>query len=345
MPGEISSGDRLTYAIIGIIIISAILAFWDFAGIIIIAGSFTIFLLPAHRYLCRYMRDGFSSAILTTAIAVGIVGAIYIAAIVLYDNIDYLMSLINSILEWFNNELFSGGSDYGGKVNPLPWISDFFQSSLDEVRNYLLGLLVMAPMLAIKIMILFLSIFLFLLFGEKLYAEIEGILPEDSYSTIEILRDSVVDMLYALFNVHIAVALAVFFISFPVFYLLGYGHIMFYAVLSGILALIPIFGPVVLIAFLILYAVSVSDWYGLALILAIAWPLLCAIPDWWMRPVLMGKRASINPVLMFVAFFGGIAVMGILGFIMGPIFIALLIGCYRILITKFGDDGRADSLI
>jgi predicted PurR-regulated permease PerM len=345
MPGDMSRGDRLTYAIIGIILIAAIWSFWDFAGVIIIAGSFSIFLLPAHRYLCRYMRGGFSSAILTTAVAVGIVGAVYIAAIVLYDNIDYLMYLINSILWWLNNELFSGVSGFGEKVNPLPWVSDFFRSSLDDMRNYLLGLLVMAPMLLIKIMILFLSIFLFLLFGEKIYADIEGILPEESLSTISIMRDSVVDMLYALFNVHIAVAMVVFFISFPVFYILGYEHIMFYAVISGILALIPIFGPVILIAFLVLYAVSVSDWYGLAVIIAVAWPLLCAVPDWWMRPVLMGKRASMNSVIMFIAFFGGIAAMGILGFIMGPIFIALLIGCYRILLHKFGDEQDVSSVL
>ncbi|EHQ34966.1 protein of unknown function UPF0118 [Methanoplanus limicola DSM 2279] len=345
MPGDISSGDRLTYVIIGIIIIAAILAFWDFAGVIIIAGSFSVFLLPAHRYLCRYMRGGFSSAILTTAVAVGIVVAVYVAAIVLYDNIDYLMYLINSILWWLNNELFSGVSGFGEKVNPLPWISDFFRSSLDDMRNYLISLLVMAPMVLIKVMILFLSIFLFLLFGEKIYAEIEGILPEESLSTISIMRDSVVDMLYALFNVHIAVGLAVFFIAFPVFYILGYEHIMFYAVISGILALIPIFGPVILIAFLVLYAVSVSDWYGLAIIIVVAWPLLCAIPDWWMRPVLMGKRTSINSVIMFIAFFGGIAAMGILGFIMGPIFIALLIGCYRILLHKFGDKQDVSSAL
>ncbi|WP_245543622.1 AI-2E family transporter [Methanoplanus limicola] len=331
--------------IIGIIIIAAILAFWDFAGVIIIAGSFSVFLLPAHRYLCRYMRGGFSSAILTTAVAVGIVVAVYVAAIVLYDNIDYLMYLINSILWWLNNELFSGVSGFGEKVNPLPWISDFFRSSLDDMRNYLISLLVMAPMVLIKVMILFLSIFLFLLFGEKIYAEIEGILPEESLSTISIMRDSVVDMLYALFNVHIAVGLAVFFIAFPVFYILGYEHIMFYAVISGILALIPIFGPVILIAFLVLYAVSVSDWYGLAIIIVVAWPLLCAIPDWWMRPVLMGKRTSINSVIMFIAFFGGIAAMGILGFIMGPIFIALLIGCYRILLHKFGDKQDVSSAL
>lgn len=345
MPKDMISGDRLTYVIIGIIIIAAIWAFWDFAGVIIIAGSFSIFLLPAHRYLCRYMRGGFSSLILTTAVAVGIVVAVYIAAIVLYDNIDYLMYLINSILWWLNNELFSGVSGFGEKVNPLPWISDFFRSSLDDMRNYLISLLVMAPMVLIKVMILFLSIFLFLLFGEKIYAEIEGILPEESLSTISIMRDSVVDMLYALFNVHIAVALAVFFIAFPVFYILGYEHIMFYAVISGILALIPIFGPVILIAFLVLYAVSVSDWYGLAIIIVVAWPLLCAIPDWWMRPVLMGKRTSINSVIMFIAFFGGIAAMGILGFIMGPIFIGLLIGCYRILLHKFGDEQDVSSAL
>lgn len=151
-------------------------------------------------------------------------------------------------------------------------------------------------------------------------------------------------MLYAVFNVHIAVAFIVFVFSFPVFYLLGYDHILFFAVLSTIMALIPVFGPVVLIAFLALYAISISDWTGLLIILAVAWPLLCAIPDWWMRPMLMGKRAKVNGVLMFIAFFGGIAVMGVLGFIMGPVFIALLIACYKVIVNGYNaPESSSDS--
>ena len=57
----------------------------------------------------------------------------------------------------------------------------------------------------------------------------------------------------------------------------------------------------------------------------------------------MGQRAKVNGVLMFIAFFGGIAVMGVMGFILGPVFIALLIACYQIFIREFSPQSRSSK--
>ncbi len=246
------------------------------------------------------------------------------------QNSDFFLEIVYSIIFWLNSVFMNGN------LQPIsgPFIvaSDFFMQIVEFAQSWALKILTMAPLVAIKILILFLSMYLFLVFGDDFYYKIRSQIPESAISAIQLYEKSVLDMLYAVFNVHIAVAFIVFLLSFPLFYILGYDHILFFAVLSTILALIPVFGPVILIAFLALYTISISDWTGLLIVMGIAWPLLCAIPDWWLRPVLMGKRASVNGVLMFIAFFGGIAVMGVLGFIMGPIFVALIIASYKIII-------------
>jgi predicted PurR-regulated permease PerM len=48
----------------------------------------------------------------------------------------------------------------------------------------------------------------------------------------------------------------------------------------------------------------------------------------------MGKRIGIHPVIMMIGILGGISVMGMVGLIIGPLFIALLISSYIILIDK-----------
>jgi len=54
----------------------------------------------------------------------------------------------------------------------------------------------------------------------------------------------------------------------------------------------------------------------------------------YLRPVLMGKRVEIHPVIIFIGFFGGMATMGLVGFILGPLLLSLLIGGYQIVVQE-----------
>lgn len=329
------SGVLTVYLVIIIVFLSALAAFWDLVGVLIVSASFAFVLMPLQNRMKLKTGRGISAALITIAVALCISAAFYITAVVTIQNSEFFFEMMNSVLLWLNSVFIKGDSVYFS--DPFMLTADFFLQIIADAEEWALKILSMAPMIAIKVIILFLSIYLFLVFGADFYSSIRLKIPESAAYAFNLYEESLSDMLYAVFNVHIAVAVIVFLLSFPVFYILGYGHILFFAVLSTILALIPVFGPVILIAFLALYAVSISDWEGLLIIIIVAWPLLCAIPDWWLRPVLMGKRAKINGVLMFIAFFGGIAVMGILGFIMGPIFVALMIASYRI-ITGTGPD-------
>ena len=49
-----------------------------------------------------------------------------------------------------------------------------------------------------------------------------------------------------------------------------------------------------------------------------------------MRPVLVGRRVKIHPLIMFVGLIGGLLTMGIAGFVLGPLIIVLLMKSYRI---------------
>ena len=325
------SGLLLIYFIILIVGLSAIVVFSSLIGVLIVAASLALVLMPAQRYLAGKMRQGISAAVITTLVAVLIIAAFYVTAVVIINDSGFFLDMIKSITAWLNSILFNVRAE---KISgTLAVSSDVFLQIIERTKEWSFELLSLAPQILMKTLILFLSMYLFLVFGDNLYSDFTSVLPRSVMPSIKIFEKSVIDMLYALFNVHIVVALIVFVISFPVYYVLGYGHIMFFAILSTVLALIPVLGPVVMIAFLALYAISISDWQGLIIILAVAWPLLCAIPDWWIRPFLMGKRTKISGVVMFIAFFGGIMAMGIVGFILGPVLVALVIACYRIIIA------------
>jgi predicted PurR-regulated permease PerM len=324
-------GLMVIYFIILIVALSAIVVFRSLLGVLIVGASLALVLMPAQRYLGQKMRHGISAAIITTMVAIFIFAAFYVTIVVTINNSRFFLDMINSIITWLNSFLFNVNAKEISDTFAVT--SDLFLQIVEKTEEWFFGLLSMAPEIIMKTLILFLSMYLFLVFGDGIHANVRSKLPHSIMPSVKIFEKSVIDMLYAVFNVHIVVALIVFIMSFPVYYVLGYDHILFFAVLSTILALIPVLGPVVMIAFLALYAISISDWWGLAIIVAVAWPLLCAIPDWWFRPFLMGKRTRISGVVMFIAFFGGIMAMGIVGFIIGPVVVALVIACYRIIIN------------
>jgi len=320
--------DRLTLILITAIFFTAVVAFWGLINAVIVALVLAIVLMPLQREICRVIRPSLSSFVITSSVIALFSVVLYYSVRTIYDNIGYIREITTTTATWI---IEITGIGKGTETI----FDDITGSIMAEASHYLLGVISRFGFIAIEILIIFLLLFLLLIFGDQFYQEIISTIPASSIEILYIFRKSIIDVLYALFNVHVLIALIVFLLAIPFYSVLGYGHVAFWATFSGIFALIPIFGPVIIIGFVALYALALQDWYAFTLTIVIGWPLLCAIPDWYLRPKLMGKRAKVNGVLMFIAFFGGIAVMGVMGFILGPVFIALLIACYRVFIQEF----------
>jgi predicted PurR-regulated permease PerM len=70
---------------------------------------------------------------------------------------------------------------------------------------------------------------------------------------------------------------------------------------------------------------------ALMLLILIGYPVVCAFPDLFIRPVLMGRRTCIHPVIMWIGFVGGLYTLGLVGFVLGPLILVLLITGFHIL--------------
>jgi predicted PurR-regulated permease PerM len=142
----------------------------------------------------------------------------------------------------------------------------------------------------------------------------------------------VVNTMYAIYIVSVEVAVLGFALGLPIYYLLGYPAPVQLAILSGLSMFIPIVGSLVVMLFLILYNLSTGNTTGLVIALIVIYPIVLWIPGSLVRSRLMGKRIGIHPVIMMIGIIGGISIMGMIGLILGPLFIALLMSSYLILI-------------
>ncbi len=92
----------------------------------------------------------------------------------------------------------------------------------------------------------------------------------------------------------------------------------------GIAQLIPLVGSAAIILVFTLYLIALGDYRGAAVMVLVGYPLMSGWLDFYYRPVMMGKRVAINPILMMIAILVGIPFMGFVGFILGPVLMALL---------------------
>lgn len=337
MAADLSRIDILTFVLIAAIIIAAAVAFWPLVDVIILALSLAVVVLPLHWWFCRYMRAEVAAALTTFVIFLLIFAAIAFTGAVIYQNSDYLAEIVSTILSWINAAPTDPGTF--GTV-PSGSISEWITALIAKGEAYLTSLVSAAPMLVVKVIVFFLALFMFIYKGDDIRLEIMDHLPGRIRRSVHVMTETTVNTLYAIYIVHVATAVITFILAIPFFYFLGFDHVLFYAVIAAIFQLIPIIGPTLLMLFLGIYALSIGDLRAVLLIIFIGYPVVCAFPDVYLRPLLMGHRAAIHPVLMWIGFFGGLAVMGIIGFVLGPMFIALIISGYHILLQQLhGEDG------
>lgn len=122
------------------------------------------------------------------------------------------------------------------------------------------------------------------------------------------------------------------------FAIVGITSAVFWGVLMGFLSLLPVVGawPVWVPATVYLFSTGRA---GRAILLIALCGGLGATIDNILRPMLLGGRASLNGLLVFISVLGGIAVFGVLGVVLGPIVVATAVG----IVDVYSEADRLES--
>ena len=312
----------LVLALILIILIVS----WSYIAVAIFAASLAVVGMPLYRKLHRRLPAPLSAGIVTTLISVIIAAVLAVIAAVLVSDSSTLSEMLNSIIAFVGN-IFNlpVGADAGDSV-----VSTILNVLSPALPEFVVSAASVGVYVVIGCILFYAMLYLFLIFGEKICADIWSIIPEQSRPNVGLMAGRTKDILFSLYIVNFIVALITFALAVPFFFLLGYGHVIFYSVLCGLFALVPVLGPLMVIIFVAVYAISIGDWFGLILTVTMGYFLTCILTDFFIRPKLTARRGKIRPMLMFVGFFGGAAVMGLLGFVLGPVLLVLGIAAYEI---------------
>ncbi|MEN6342774.1 MAG: AI-2E family transporter [Methanospirillum sp.] len=320
------------WVIVLAIFAAAALVFWPLIGVSVLAASLAVVLFPLQRRLTRRMRPFFAALLLTVVVGATLVLAIAVTIAVILQNIGFIEELVGTILA---AATVPAANPFAGVLPiDLAQVTDAIRSEIGSFSTSLQGMVGELPMVSLEIIVFFLVLHLTLEEGEETGLRLLHALPDQMLRPVTRLWAMAVDVMYSIFVVHFATAFVTFLVALPFFWILGYGHILFFAVLSGVFQLVPFLGQTVILLVLGGYALAIGDVRGLLLVLFVGYPFVAAIPDLVMRPLLMGARTGIHPAVMFIGFFGGITLLGFVGIVLGPLLLALAVGAYGIIVEE-----------
>jgi predicted PurR-regulated permease PerM len=319
--------DQFPSILLIILIILAFAVFWSIMDMVLLGASLAIVLIPLHHRLSLHMRPWISASLMTLAV-LGIFSAMGLITLAIFSaNSSTLTQMFTTIENWLNNPL-TNPMTYGVPLSKTS-LSVLLQEGTGLFVDYQKTLVTYLPVILFKMFVFFFTLFMLFLRGEELRMKLIEHVPAALKKYINRLSDATSDTLYAIYYVQIAIAVLTFFMAIPVFYLLGYGDIIFYAYFAAFCELIPIMGSSVAFILIGSYAQAIGDTRGVLILFFLGYLIVSLVPEVYVRPVLVGRRVKVHPVIMFIGIVGGILTMGLAGFVLGPLIIVLLITSYR----------------
>ena len=172
-----------------------------------------------------------------------------------------------------------------------------------------------------------LTVFVFVLYyllvdGDALLSWLRTVSPF-SPSTVDRIYERTDRLLYAVLFGNLLVAIVQGVLVGIGFAALGIPNAILWTIATVVLALLPVIGASVVWLPAVGYLLVVGQ-PVVAVVLFAYGTLVVSLSDNYLRPVVGGREAQLNPGLFVVGIFGGLAVFGVMGLFFGPVVLGLL---------------------
>ena len=308
--------------VIFLVIVSLMIVF-PVLNMIILGAILAYGVRPVARRIQSKLK--FSSLSILLAIIVILIPLVLLVAYIVIELMAIFSGASSSSTYVDINAALSSISTY------LPWrfdvnsISTSINSSLQEIGRYVLNYLakfVSSLMnVTLDLFILVCSVFYFVRDGDKCLNFVRDFVPDDSKDFFDNTVESVKDVLRSIFYGHFLTSVIIGIFGAIGYSLLGYPYGIFLGVLTGILQLIPVFGPWPIYWALFFMDIFAGN-YPRAIVVLLFGFFLSTI-DMYIRPALSSHYAEIHPLILLIGFLSGPLVYGIVGFIVGPLILGI----------------------
>ena len=284
----------------------------------IILGAILAYLVhPVANWIQSKLK--YSSVSIILAMIVVLIPLILLVGYICYEISSFITSLLAS------NYYLDADSIISMLPMDVASVNSSLNSSITEVAKYILNYAVtfLSKFLNITLdlFILVCSVFYFVRDGDKCISFMRDFVPDDSKEFFDSTLESVRDVLRSIFYGHFLTSVIIGIFGAIGYSILGYPYGIFLGVLTGILQLIPIFGPWPI--YWALFFIDILEGNYPRAVIVLLFGFFLSTIDMYIRPALSSHYADIHPLILLVGFLAGPLVYGIVGFIVGPLILGI----------------------
>ena len=200
-------------------------------------------------------------------------------------------------------------------------LNAYFKDIATFILNHTASFLSKFANIILDLFILVCSVFYFVRDGDKCLNFIKDFVPDDSKDFFDNTIESVKDVLRSIFFGHFLTSVIIGIFGCIGYTILGYPYGIFLGVITGILQLIPVFGPWPI--YWALFFIDIASGNYPRAIIVLLFGFFLSTVDMYIRPALSSHYAYIHPLILLIGFLSGPLVYGIVGFIIGPLILGI----------------------
>jgi predicted PurR-regulated permease PerM len=308
-------------------IIMLFLLFKPYFAFLALGAILAVLLFPLNIYLRKYVKNRIASSLIMTLLVILLI--IIPSAYLGYEITKEATSAYNLITSSNYSKISETisrvlGFDFRIEDYILPMSNTLVQNLSNSIPQ-LIGTI---TDFTIKLFLMFFLIYYAFKEGDILLANFMNILPISQSHKDQILDEGNV-VLYGVLHGQLLVSLIQGALGGLGFWIFGFPNPIFWGFIMAILAFVPMLGTALVWLPASLIQLSLGNNFGAIGMLLYGGIIVMNI-DNVLKPLIIGKRTGMHPMLVLLGIFGGIQFFGIIGMIIGPVIVAICI-----LVIKF----------
>jgi len=341
--------QRSFLILLGIVTLLFALLLRPFWSAIFWATAITILFTPLQRHLLTRLGNRRNLSALLTLLICSVIVVLPVLAL-LSAFIQEGSNLYNMI----QSQEIRPGQYIDRVVSAIPFVPSVMERTgvdIDSIRSYLSNSAIgMSELLAqqalsigrntlsvtVKLALMLYLAFFLLRDGESLVSLMKAAVPL-SETRKSLLFNKFVEVTRATIKGNLLVAIVQGALGGIIFWILDIPGPVLWTVVMAFLSLIPAVGAALVWVPASIYLYAIGDWVSASILVAYG-ALIIGLADNVLRPILVGRDTKLPDYIVLFSTMGGIALIGINGFVVGPLVAAVFLAFWNIFIADMNSD-------
>jgi predicted PurR-regulated permease PerM len=294
-----------------------------FMNYLLLGAILTVLCFPLHQRLIKRMHSGLAAGLILLGVALIVILPSFWLGTSLVSQASDAYQLAQQRGISLASARFPDGLGELLGIDMQRALDEMFSASKLFIASSLPNLVASTGTIAIGIFMVFFLLYYGLKEGSGWYLRLSESLPlKQEYKTQ--MRTEIARMTRVLFFGQVLVSALVGIASGLVFWLVGVSNPVFWGFVMLVFTFLPFVGAPLVYIPAGIFLILDSRWLA-GILLIILCSIILIVADYMLKPKLVGRAAQVHPLTIFVGAIGGVYLLGIAGFILGPLILNLFL--------------------